>query len=95
MAIILLHDELNAQSRAFLAQYGPSFDSVLTTDRQGSHPWPQVQGYPSVLFDIPAHVVPASGNIPAHSVPAGKGLIYNPPDFATVQAEVARRSAGG
>jgi hypothetical protein len=102
MAIVLIHDPNNAVSTAYKNAYGSQCDSIETPDAQGNPPIPYLQGYPSVMYDVPAYnqaaqVVTNTNpdgttyqvTIPAYNVPASKAIIYNPPDFATVQAAVA------
>ena len=99
--LVLIHDPNNADSRAFFAAYGGSFQTVLTPDAANNPPIPYLQGYPSVMYDVPAYQQVAQTvtntnpdgstyqvTIPAYNVPASKAIIYNPPDLATVQAAV-------
>jgi len=101
MAITLIHDPTVAASAAFDAAYGAQCDAVLTREPNGPPPIPYLQGYPSVMYDVPAFNQPAQtitntnpdGTtyqvvVPAYNVPASKAIVFDPPDFATVEDAV-------
>jgi hypothetical protein len=102
----LIHDPNNVTSRAYQAAYGNNFDAILTPDAQGNPPIPYLQGYPSVMYDVPAYNQVAQTvtmtnpdgstyqvTIPAYNVPASKAIIYDPPDWVTVQALIDAANA--
>jgi len=101
MAAILIHNDLVEASVNFKNQYGSNCSSILEPDARGNPPIPYLQGYPSVMYDVPAYrqVAQTTTNtnpdgstyqvtIPAYNVPASKAIIYNPPDWNTVQTAI-------
>ncbi len=96
--MIIQHNHQNKGTREFVAAYGEG-NTVISWYEGGREEWiaaggtPKVSAFPSIVVDIPEHVIPErlgadDRTLPEISVPAHQATVRKPRDMADVQAHL-------